>query len=214
MAKIKAGILSKVSGKVAGVVGGTWKGTNYLRELVKPSNPNTPLQQAQRGKMAFVVASARQIVGDILNPYLNKFCKTMSGYNWFCRENIGKLGGDPLKFTSAPQLSFGTLGSGSISTDALDQNLEFNFPTIPNVPAGHALKAIACIVGEDGKFYSIKTINNPTAGTGVEIDTTGMPVGTNFYYGLAFFADFDANGVLQAISTSVATAKTSIQITE
>ena len=44
MAKIKAGILSKVSGKVAGVVGGTWKGTNYLRELVKPANPNTPLQ--------------------------------------------------------------------------------------------------------------------------------------------------------------------------
>ena len=34
---------------------GTWKGTNYLRELVKPANPNTPLQQAQRGKMSFLL---------------------------------------------------------------------------------------------------------------------------------------------------------------
>lgn len=203
MAKIKAGILSKVSGKVAGVVGGTWKGTNYLRELVKPSNPNTPLQQAQRGKMAFVVASARQVVGDILNPYLNKFCKTMSGYNWFCRENIKRLGGSPLAFDSVPVLSFGTLGTGSIAADTLANNEGVQFTAIPTVPAGHTLKLIYGFVSKAGNWYGLGVQENPVVNVSYgRIDNIPL-TGAQDIAGVAFFADFDANGVLQAISASV-----------
>lgn len=203
MAKIKAGILSKVSGKVAGVVGGTWKGTNYLRELVKPSNPNTPLQQAQRGKMAFVVASARQVVGDVLNPYLNKFCKTMSGYNWFCRENIKRLGGTPLAFTSVPVLSFGTLGTGAIEADTLAGNGGIQLTAVPSVPAGHSLKLVYGFVEDNGNWYGVGEQANPTTGT-VYGSTAGIKAsGTANLAAVCFFADFDANGVLQAISASI-----------
>lgn len=206
MAKIKAGILSKVSGKVAGVVGGTWKGQNYLRELVKPSNPNTALQQAQRGKMAFTVKLARQLVGDILNPYLNKFCKTMSGYNWFCRENIKKAGGSPLKLTSAPVLSFGTLGSGSINYSDVTLGSGGVIASLPSVPAGHTLKLIGAIITPDGDVLGISTINNPSVGD----DTIGNVVlqdGTYTAYVVNFFAEYDNNGVLTQISASLASAE-------
>lgn len=204
MAKIKAGILSKVSGKVAGVVGGTWKGTNYLRELVKPANPNTPLQQAQRGKMSFVVAVARQLVGDVLNPYLNKFCKTMSGYNWFCKENIKRLGGTPLAFTSAPVLSFGTLASGSVLGTGIDVDYGISFSAVPSVASGHSLKLIVAAIAEDGSKVAVGEYNNPTVEEtyGKAIEDFGFATGAKGYT-VAFFADYDANGVLQALSASV-----------
>ena len=204
MAKIKAGILSKVSGKVAGVVGGTWKGTNYLRELVKPANPNTPLQQAQRGKMAFVVAVARQLVGDVLNPYLNKFCKTMSGYNWFCKENIKRLAGTPLKFSSAPVLSFGTLQSGAVLSTGADADYGISFSAIPSVPAGHALKLVVAAISEDGVKVGVAQYENPQISTnyGTAITDLGFSSGMKGYT-VAFFAEYDANGVLQALSSSV-----------
>lgn len=207
MAKIKAGILSKVSGKVAGVVGGTWKGTNYLRELVKPANPNTPLQQAQRGKMSFVVAVARQLVGDVLNPYLNKFCKTMSGYNWFCKENIKRLEGTPLKFTSAPVLSFGTLQSGSVQASGADADYGISFSTIPSVPSGHKLKLIVAAVSEDGAKVGVAQYENPQTmnNYGTAITDLGFSTGMKGYT-VAFFAEYDANGVLQALSASVSSA--------
>lgn len=203
MAKIKAGILSKVSGKVAGVVGGTWKGTNYIRELVKPSNPNTALQQAQRGKMSFVVRCARQLVGDILNPYLNKFCKTMSGYNWFCKENIIKLGGTPLAFTSAPVLSFGTLASGSFDFGDDSINEAAKITSLPAVAAGHTLKGIGAMIGTNGTVVSVQVTNAPTVGTYL-INQPEPPTEAVSAYPVVFFADFDANGVLQQISASVA----------
>ena len=205
MAKIKAGILSKVSGKVAGVVGGTWKGTNYLRELVKPANPNTPLQQAQRGKMSFVVAVARQLVGDVLNPYLNKFCKTMSGYNWFCKENIKRLGGTPLKFSSAPVLSFGTLASGAIAHSGADADCGVILGSIPTVATGHTLKAIVAAISEDGSKVGVAEYDAPKtdATYGKAVEDFGFSVGTKGY-SIVFFADYDANGVLQALSASIA----------
>lgn len=206
MAKIKAGILSKVSGKVAGVVGGTWKGTNYIRELVKPSNPNTALQQAQRGKMSFVVRCARQLVGDILSPYLNKFCKTMSGYNWFCKENIVKLGGTPLAFLSAPVLSFGTLASGAYDTDNTGFLTDVYLAAIPQVAAGHTLKFIGAAIDENGSVLLTYDKENPTVG-GQITGSGSVASGTYTGWLVGFFADFDANGVLQQISASIATAK-------
>lgn len=92
MAIIKAGILSNVSGAVAGVVGGTWKGRNYLRARVTPANPNTPAQQTQRSKMSKCVAFAKLILGTVLNVYVDPYQKTMSGFNWFVKNNIALFG--------------------------------------------------------------------------------------------------------------------------
>jgi len=93
MAKIRSGVLGNTRGKVAGVVGSQWKNVNYIREYVKPANPNTAAQQAQRLKMSSAVAFAKSLVGPIFNAYTDKFQKGMSGFNYFIKQNIAEFDG-------------------------------------------------------------------------------------------------------------------------
>lgn len=60
MARIKKGILGGVSGKVGNVVGGSWKGVDYLRSLPSEvQNTNTILQQNQRAKFRVLIEFLR-----------------------------------------------------------------------------------------------------------------------------------------------------------
>jgi len=88
MGKLRSGILGNIRGKVAGVVGSQWKDVNYVREYVKPANPQTVAQQAQRSKMALTVAFIKPLVGTVLNAYSDPFQKSMSGFNRFIKTNI------------------------------------------------------------------------------------------------------------------------------
>lgn len=135
MAKLRSGILGNIRGKVAGVVGGQFKDVNYIREYVKPANPNTTAQQTQRGKMADVVAFAKTLVGPIFNEYTDKFQKSMSGFNFFIKQSISEFDGSP--DYSLIKLSEGKLspvsnlacsymsGSGALAI-SWDQNLGNN----------------------------------------------------------------------------------------
>lgn len=116
MAKIQAGILSNVRGAVAGVVGGVWKGKNYLRARVTPANPNTAAQQAQRTKMSATVAFAKLILGTVLNVFVDPFQKVMSGFNWFVKNNIAYFTETPT--WSSMKLTEGTL-FGAVGTSAV-----------------------------------------------------------------------------------------------
>ncbi|MCK5615174.1 hypothetical protein KAR91_75625 [Candidatus Pacearchaeota archaeon] len=93
MAKLRSGILGNVRGKVAGVVGSQWKDVNYIREFVKPANPNTAAQQTQRTKMSDVVAFCKPLVGPVFNQYTDKFQKSMSGFNFFIKSSIAEFDG-------------------------------------------------------------------------------------------------------------------------
>jgi len=56
MAEIRKGVLGGFSGKVGTVVGGDWKGVNYMRSLPKKiRNPRTAAQVNQRIKFALTV---------------------------------------------------------------------------------------------------------------------------------------------------------------
>lgn len=56
MGKIKQGILGGFSGTVGTVVGGNWKGINYMRSKAqKVSNPKTDGQMSQRTKFALAL---------------------------------------------------------------------------------------------------------------------------------------------------------------
>jgi hypothetical protein len=56
MGTIKQGILGGVSGKIGNVVGGSWKGINYLRVLpASVKNANTQQQVSQRSKFSTVI---------------------------------------------------------------------------------------------------------------------------------------------------------------
>jgi hypothetical protein len=88
MGVIRAGILSRVSGKVAGVVGGSWKDKAYLREYVIPANPDTDPQKIQRALMTRCVALGKALVGPVFNEYTDKYERSMSGFNRFVKDNI------------------------------------------------------------------------------------------------------------------------------
>ncbi|MDD4190768.1 MAG: DUF6266 family protein [Mangrovibacterium sp.] len=56
MGKISQGILGGVSGKVGNVVGGSWKGIDYLRVMpASVANPQTPAHMDQRSKFITVI---------------------------------------------------------------------------------------------------------------------------------------------------------------
>lgn len=122
MGKILSGILSKVSGKVAGVVGGSWKDVAYLRAYVKPANPNTAAQQVQRTKFSDCVDFAKPLVGPVFNAYTDKFQKSMSGFNFFIKRNIAEFDGSvdysALKVTEGP-LSAVSVTSAQYITDTI-----------------------------------------------------------------------------------------------
>jgi hypothetical protein len=113
MGIIRSGILSKVSGKVAGVVGASWKDKAYLRAWVAPANPNTAAQQAQREKFGQCVAFAKPLLGQVIQEYWDPFQKKMSGFNAFIKFNIDFFP-DPADFAII-DLCYGTLSHVLIS---------------------------------------------------------------------------------------------------
>lgn len=120
MAIITTGILGRTSGKVASVVGGRWKGINYIREKVIPKNPNTPLQQAQRSNIRFAVAWAKPLIGVLLQPVLDRFVSRRSAYNDVVGRNVMQFEGvtDPNTIPADNANSFGNafrISRGSLS---------------------------------------------------------------------------------------------------
>ena len=89
MGVINQGILGGFSGKVANIVGSSWKGIAVIKSRpLSVANPNTAAQQAQRNKMTGIVAASRILLAALISPFWNPFAQRMSGYNMFVRENI------------------------------------------------------------------------------------------------------------------------------
>lgn len=107
-AVISQGILGKVTGKVGNVVGGDWKGINYLRGYVIPANPNSPGQQTQRSRFVIMQDYVRQVLSTLVQPYWDPFSVGKSGYNAIMSEFLLNAPGSNL-LTSAVSISKGTL---------------------------------------------------------------------------------------------------------
>ena len=88
MAKIKQGILGGFSGKVANVVGTSWKGRAVMKsQPLSVSNPRTEAQQEQRGKFSDIAKLASSILTQFVQPVENPISGNVSGYNLFCKDN-------------------------------------------------------------------------------------------------------------------------------
>ena len=81
MAIFSKGILGGFSGTVGNVVGGSWRGIDYMRSKpTKVSNPNTPAQQTQRGKFKLVMSLLRRIK-PVIQAGFNSNNKRKSAFN-------------------------------------------------------------------------------------------------------------------------------------
>lgn len=95
MAKIKQGILGGFSGKVANVVGTSWKGRAVMKsQPLSVSNPKTEAQVGQRNKFSKVAELASQILTQFVQPVENPISGDISGYNLFCKDNKAAFGAD------------------------------------------------------------------------------------------------------------------------
>lgn len=97
MATIKQGILGAFSGKVAGVVGSSWKGIPVMKSL-PPSvaNPKTAAQIEQRSRMSACTSFSQSILADVIKPLNDRFASRMSGFNAFTSRNIAAFAGGNL----------------------------------------------------------------------------------------------------------------------
>ena len=88
MGIIRRGILGGVSGKVANVIGGSWKGIEYLRSMpLSVANPRTTSQIANRDRFKSVTVLASEMLTTVVKPLWDRFAVSMSGFNDFCRVN-------------------------------------------------------------------------------------------------------------------------------
>lgn len=141
MAKIPQGILGGISGRIGNVVGGDWKGINYIRSMpLSVANPNTSAQQAQRGAFTQVVIVARLLLADLLATYWDPFARRMSGYNHFIQQNIGVFDTSglltPQDFNASRGILTGVPGISIVSAAGTDQ---LDFQWTDNSGQGDAL---------------------------------------------------------------------------
>lgn len=88
MAKIKQGILGGFSGKVANVVGTSWKGRAVMKsQPLSVANPRTTGQVEQRTKFSKIAELASVILTTFVQPVENPISGDVSGYNKFVKDN-------------------------------------------------------------------------------------------------------------------------------
>ena len=145
MGIIRRGILGGFSGKVANVVGSSWKGIAVMRALpLSVTNPKTVGQVEQRSAFSIISKFASSILTVWIKPLWDRSAQSMSGYNAFIQQNVdivktdkvlnienlvmskGKLGATPLTgglSASTKSLTVGweaePVGSFQMSTDKL-----------------------------------------------------------------------------------------------
>lgn len=173
MAIIQAGILSNVRGAVAGVVGGVWKGKNYVRARVTPANPNTLAQQGQRSKMRQVVAFGKLILGAVLIPFVNPYQKYMSGMNWFVKKNIAKFG-DVIDYPSVIVTEGTLFGLGEPTKDVDGPNIKLIWESSQTGSNGSATDMVHGVV-VDKTTGAVFTTGAPVARS---VGSLLIPTGT------------------------------------
>lgn len=82
MAKLRGGILGKVTGAVGNVVTASWKGINYARDRVIPANPRSIGQTRIRDNMRNLVLLGRSIKSTFIDTYWENLVRGTSNSGW------------------------------------------------------------------------------------------------------------------------------------
>jgi hypothetical protein len=205
--KILAGILSPVSGKVAGVVGGKWKNIAYLRAHVIPANPNSADQQVQRTMFSDCVAFAKPLVGLVFNPYTDKFIAGMSGFNFFIKKNIEHFTTSPHK--ELVKITEGKLYMGGTTATTTYDDVSGALTVFPSTEVGGNglptdLVKLVVYNKTDKIVYPVLGSDVRSAGEVTAVIPTGLASVTLCAY---FFAVQITDGKLIVISNSIQVEK-------
>ena len=121
MAVIKRGILGGFSGRVANVVGSSWKGIAVMKSLpLSVANPNTAAQQQVRSNLSQISKDASAILTEIIKPLWDRFAQQESGYNAYVSANIGEYLSGEITTPENIRASIGSLTDAAI--DSMSSN--------------------------------------------------------------------------------------------
>lgn len=116
MGIIRRGILGGFSGKVANVVGSSWKGIAVMRALpLSVTNPRTVGQVEQRGAFSIISKFASSILTVWVKPLWDRSAQSMSGYNAFIQQNVDIVKADNELIIKNLTMSKGKLGQTVIT---------------------------------------------------------------------------------------------------
>ena len=170
MAVINQGILGGFSGKVANVVGTSWKGIAVMKALpLSVANPRTAAQVAQRTKMAACVAMLQPILSQVIKPLNDRFAGKMSGFNYALQASISAFDDDgimddPAKFKISRAANKAQL-IDAIAAEAKINKLKVTWTS--DAGKGYALANDKCfLVGycEDTGSFAVSTSAIRSAG--------------------------------------------------
>jgi hypothetical protein len=112
MGVIKRGILGGFSGKVANVIGGSWKGIAYMRAMpLSVANPRTTAQTTQRTIFADILAVLKLHLS-VIKQCNDRWTALMSGFNAVMSRAIKAYLIDSAYFGGSFHFSIGKLTNG------------------------------------------------------------------------------------------------------
>jgi hypothetical protein len=162
MGVIKQGILGGFSGKVANVVGSSWKGIAVIKSRpLSVANPKTAAQTGQRTKFSAAVAFAVTLLTSIVKPFWDRFAQLQSGYNAFIQANIYNFSSAGVPNYPNLIISRGSLlGQTITSIVSANGNDAVDVTFIDNSGAGNALatdEAYAVVWNETQDVIGVST---------------------------------------------------------
>jgi len=117
MGTIKRGILGGFSGKVAGVVGSSWKGIAVIKALpLSVANPNTAAQSGNRTAFKAVGQAGSDLLTQIVKPLWDRDAQRQSGYNAFMSSNKQAYSTAGVLTVADFIMSLGKLAASAITT--------------------------------------------------------------------------------------------------
>ena len=191
MATINRGILGGFSGRVANVVGSSWKGIATMRALpLSVLNPRTAAQVGNRTRFSLLSILAAAILTTIVKPLNDRFASAMSGYNLFtsrCKEAFNVAG---IFVPANLTLSSGKLGDPVISSTVahVDGTGEVTFPAFAVGAYEQTTdKAYAVLLNASGEVLAVSSgeIARDFGSITFDIDG-GLALGSHVHFYLSF----------------------------
>ena len=170
MAKVKGGITGRPAGKVASLIFGAARSREgkvvTVRELVAPSNPRTPEQQAQRNKFTNALNYTQGVGPDIYQSDWNRSVGQLPGFqSWmsFLTNNITEsLVLEPPSDRQLGNLHHPDTWSASIAVDGTAIDVTWSDETGPNGTTSDEA-VIIVLKADQGKESGGPAVVNTTA---------------------------------------------------
>lgn len=209
MAKTRAPALSFGAGGQIGktMVFSKWRGVNYVRQHVIPSNPQTAAQQAVRKSFALLREIFKLAPAALVAPW-NSFAqgRPFTGMNKFVGENQRVIQGqaDISNFIASPGAKGGLPPTNLTLTSPVagEVHVAVDLPVLPDGWANASLVAVALQQqAPDGFFTGGVNVTEVTVAPFDAADITGLTTGET-YVVAAFLSQTKPDGSL-AYSVSI-----------